>query len=153
MSKELTMLESIPLPEELGGFAENLQREHETDPFSICSRSSARRVGEIASRYGLVSVNYRGEIELPEASLDRTWSVCRARGNKQSVWVVDVSLPLGDEDFRQLLPAYVAGDMSDNELEERALVSGFDTRVIGIMPEKVQYRGQPFWSYGRHMNH
>lgn len=128
----------LPQP---GGAAlrELLARAHELEPFSpVRPRATARRVGALASGVGLRSRMYRGGVELNGVEVDHVWLVV-------DDIVIDVAFPLFTPAFRALLRRFVAGEIEPEDLETGAAASGIEHRVLGVLPPRTRYVGQPVW--------
>lgn len=117
-----------------------VDRAHDTEPFSPARpRAAARRVGVLASEVGLAARLYRGGVELAGAEVDHVWLAV-------DDVVIDLAFPLFAPAFRQALPAFVAGEVEQDELESIAARSGIDDRVLGLLPPRVRYVGSPVWN-------
>lgn len=124
-----------------GGSAlrELLTQAHARDPFSPARpRATARRVGALASGIGMGARLYRGGVDLCGAEVDHVWLAV-------DDVVVDVAFPLFVPAFRRLLPRFVAGEVEADELESAAAEAGIDQRVLGVLPPRTRYIGQPVW--------
>jgi hypothetical protein len=120
-----------------------LASEHADRPFLPSEpREAARRVLEVAGSLGLSVHVARGGLDVGGAELDHLWAVVDDR-------VVDVSLPLGARPFRQVLRAYVAGDLSASRLVAAAADWTLEWRVIGEVPPGCRYRGAPVLAHRR----
>jgi hypothetical protein len=60
--------------------------------------------------------------------------------------VIDLAFPLFIPDVRSLLPRFVAGEIEPEDLETAAASSGIEHRVLGLLPPKTRYVGQPVWA-------
>lgn len=128
----------LPQP---GGHAlrEALMWAHAQDPFSPARpRATARRVGALASGVGLGARLYRGGVDVCGAEVDHVWLAV-------DDIVIDVAFPLFVPAFRRLLPRFVAGEVEPDELESAAAEAGIEQRVLGVLPPRTRYIGQPVW--------
>ncbi len=117
-----------------------LAREHGRDPFTPRDvRGAAQRVRTVAARLGLGCDVVRGGVDVGGAELDHVWAVVAGH-------VVDLSLPLRSDSFAEVLRAYVAGDVSDDDLDRTAHGYSFEWRVLGEFPDRLRYVGTPVWS-------
>lgn len=117
-----------------------LARAHEAEPFSpVRPRATARRVGALATGVGLSARLYRGGVELNGVEVDHVWL-----GIDDTV--IDVAFPLFMPDFRSLLRRFVAGEIEPGDLETAAATSGIEHRVLGVLPPRTRYIGQPVWA-------
>lgn len=133
------MSRELPQP---GGHALRtlLTRAHELEPFSpVRPRATARRVGALATGVGLAARLYRGGVELNGVEVDHVWL------GVDDI-VIDVAFPLFMPEFRSLLPRFVAGEVEPEDLETAAAKSGIEHRVLGLLPPKTRYVGQPVWA-------
>lgn len=117
-----------------------LARAHELEPFSpVRPRATARRVGALATGVGLAARLYRGGVELNGVEVDHVWL------GVDDI-VIDLAFPLFMPDFRSLLPPFVAGEIEPEDLEKAAAASGIEHRVLGVLPPRTRYVGQPVWA-------
>lgn len=116
-----------------------LRRAHEVEPFSpVQPRAAARRVGALAAGVGLVVRLYRGGVEVHGVEVDHVWLAV-------DDVVIDLAFPLFMQHFRALLPRFVAGEIEPEDLASVASDAGVDERVLGLLPPKTRYIGQPVW--------
>ena len=132
---------SRDLPQPGGGALRTLlARAHEVEPFSpVRPRAGARRVGALATGVGLAARLYRGGVELNGVEIDHVWL------GVDDI-VIDVAFPLFTADFRSLLPRFVAGEIEAEDLEMAAALCGIEHRVLGVLPPRTRYVGQPVWA-------
>lgn len=117
-----------------------LAREHAREPFTPRDvRSAAARVQDVASTLGFEVDVVRGGVDVGGAELDHVWAVVVGH-------VVDVTMPLRSSTFADVLRAYVAGDIDDDELDHTARGYAFEWRVLGEFPAPLRYVGLPVWS-------
>lgn len=116
-----------------------LAREHAREPFTPRdARSAVARVKEEADRLGAEVDVVRGGVDVGGAELDHVWAVVAGH-------VVDVTLPLRSDVFADVLRAYVAGDVDEDELDLAAHGYTFEWRVMGEFPAHLRYVGLPVW--------
>ncbi|CAN5782906.1 hypothetical protein BH23ACT10_BH23ACT10_13870 [soil metagenome] len=116
-----------------------VRRAHDVEPFSpVQPRATARRVGALAAGVGLVARLYRGGVEVHGVEVDHVWL------GVDDV-VIDLAFPLFTQHFRALLPRFVAGEIEPEDLVSAASDTGVDERVLGLLPPKTRYIGQPVW--------
>lgn len=117
-----------------------LRRAHELEPFSpVHPRAAARRVGALATSVGLAARLYRGGVEVHGVEVDHVWLAV-------DDVVIDLAFPLFVQRFRSLLPPFVAGEIEPEDLESAASDAGVDDRVLGLLPPRTRYIGQPVWA-------
>lgn len=120
-----------------------LAAEHRARPFLPSEpRDAAKRVLDIATSLGLSVHVARGGVDVGGAELEHLWAVVDDR-------VVDVSLPLTARPFRQVVRAYVAGDLPASRLVAAAADWTLEWRVIGEVPPGCRYRGTPVLAHRR----
>ena len=113
---------------------------HRDEPFSVLDpRQSARRITDIAQGLGLEVTLYRGALDLQGSEVDHVWVDFQGR-------VIDLAFPLFQPRFVQVLRDYVVGDAEASDLDQAALGTGLDDRVLGEFPQPLGYRGAPVWS-------
>lgn len=119
---------------------DEIARAHRERPFRICDpRDAARRVDRLLHDHGVRTVFVRGALDIGGAELDHVWTVADGR-------VVDVTVPVADEDFLHLLRGYVAGDVEPEDIDRAANERPIELRVIGVYDEtRVSYVGLPVW--------
>ncbi|MBW3621002.1 MAG: hypothetical protein KY461_12210 [Actinobacteria bacterium] len=116
-----------------------LAEEHARDPFTPRDvRAAAARVRAVASELGVEADVVRGGVDVGGAELDHVWAVVVGH-------VVDVTMPLRSPAFADVLRAYVAGDVDDDELDAAAHGYAFEWRVVGEYPAGLRYVGLPVW--------
>lgn len=116
-----------------------LAREHAREPFSPRDvRAAAARVQQVATDLGVVVDVVRGGVDVGGAELDHVWAVVVGH-------VVDVTMPLRSAAFAEVLRAYVAGDIDEDELDHSAHGYAFEWRVLGEFPARLRYVGLPVW--------
>lgn len=124
-----------------------LTRAHELEPFSpVRPRVTARRVGALATGVGLTARLYRGGVELNGVEVDHVWLAV-------DDVVIDVAFPLFMPRFRSLLRRFVAGEIEPDDLETAAASSGIEHRVLGVLPPRTRYLGQPVWGERKSRKH
>lgn len=112
---------------------------HAQEPFTPRDvRSAVARVRSVASRLGVRTDVVRGGVDVGGAELDHVWAVVEGH-------VIDVTMPLRSRAFADVLRAYVAGDVDDDELDTVAHGYGFVWRVVGEFPATLRYVGLPVW--------
>lgn len=117
---------------------------HAAAPFTPRDpRDGLRRAGLVVEQVGLEVVTIRGTVAIAGVEVDHVWlAVTDGEG---APWVLDPSFPLHDRAFTALLPGYVAGDVSLDDLHLAAARSALSQRVVGTFPDGTGYRGQPVW--------
>lgn len=116
-----------------------LAREHARDPFTPRDvRAAAARVQAVAEQLGVEVDLVRGGVDVGGAELDHVWAVVVGH-------VVDVTMPLRSAAFTDVLRAYVAGDVDDDELDHAAHGYAFEWRIVGEFPDGLRYVGLPVW--------
>ncbi len=132
---------SRDLPQPVGDeLRELVLRAHEVEPFSpVRPRATARRVGALATAVGLAARLYRGGLEVHGVEVDHVWLAV-------DDVVLDLAFPLFMPAFRSLLPRFVAGEIEPEDLESTASAASIDDRVLGVLPPRTRYVGQPVWA-------
>lgn len=119
---------------------------HAQQPFAADDpRAVVDRVAAHVTELGLESVRIRGTVSVSGAEVDHVWLAVAG----QQPWVLDASFPLLEPAFAALLAGYVAGTTSSAELAALASTVGVDRRVVGLIPPRATYRGQPYWTARR----
>lgn len=108
-------------------------------------REVVARVSTPVSDLGLEAVRIRGTVSVSGVEVDHVWLAVAG----QQPWVLDASFPLLEPAFAALLAGYVAGTTTSAELAALASRLGVDRRVVGIIPPRTTYRGQPYWTARR----
>lgn len=130
----------MPLPAELGAAVRGrLWRAHAWKPFSaVDPRETVQRVARILEGLALTPTVYRGSLGLPGADVDHLWLDVEGR-------VVDVSFPVLEDGFVDLLRRFAAGEAEPEALADAAARATLDRRVVGEFPESLRYIGAPVW--------
>ena len=116
-----------------------LRDAHADQPFlPTDARGAAHRVAGIAADLGLEARVLRGSLELCGAELDHLFAVVDDH-------VLDAAMPVNDDRFVELVRAWVAGDVGRSALAEAAAALDVRSRVVGLFPESLRYRGAPLW--------
>lgn len=116
-----------------------LRAAHEEQPFLPTDvRGAARRVVEVVAAVGLEAQLRRGALDLGGAELDHVFVVVDDR-------VLDVAMPVNDESFLTAVRAWVAGDEDGHRLDALARRLDLGSRVLGVYPRALRYRGAPLW--------
>lgn len=108
-------------------------------------RGTAGRVSTHVTELGLQVERIRGTVSVAGVEVDHVWLAVRADGDGPDRWVLDAAFPLLDPSFVGLLAGWVAGTTSTAELAASAAGAGVDRRVLGRIPDRATYRGQPVW--------
>lgn len=103
-------------------------------------RDTVLRVTPLLQDMGLQTTRIRGVVCLGGVEVDHVWLAVGT-----SSWVLDASFPLHSGAFVSLLPGYVAGTTSRQELSCAAAQTSVRDRVVANLPSRVQYRGSPYW--------
>lgn len=129
-----------PLPAAIAApVLDALRAAHEAEPFvPTDARGAARRVVAAVADVGLEAHVRRGSLDLGGAELDHVFVVVDDR-------VVDVALPVNDASFLTVVRAWVAGDEEADRLDALAERLDLRSRVLGLYPRSLRYRGAPLW--------
>lgn len=116
-----------------------LRAAHEREPFlPTDARGAAHRTAALVARVGLQARVLRGSLDLGGAELDHLFVVVGDR-------VVDAALPVNDDEFLTVVRGWVAGDEEPERLVAVAAALDVSTRVVGLFPAQLRYRGAPLW--------
>lgn len=135
--------ESKPLPSKFSDFINNLESEHQKEPFRSVDplRKSIKRVEAVAAQHSLKYQRIRGGVCLKNAEVDTVWLAVNSMESETPL-VIDVSLPLKNPEFTESLALWVSDDITTQELEEMASATYFEERILGEFPKTVRYIGQ-----------
>lgn len=135
-----------PEPELSAEVRERLAVEHRRRPFMASdARDAARRASHVLADVGVVTVVFRGGLQLRGTEVDHLW-LAVSTSDADGTWVLDVAFPLFAADFVALLPRYVVGEIERHELDAVGRAATLDQRVLGHLPPSVRYCGEPVWS-------
>lgn len=135
-----------PGPELSAEVRRRLAVEHRRRPFMASdARDAARRASQALADVGVVTVVFRGGLQLRGTEVDHLW-LAVSTSSEDGTWVLDVAFPLFAADFVALLPRYVVGEIERHELDAVGRAATLDQRVLGRLPPSVRYCGEPVWS-------
>lgn len=135
-----------PGPELSAEVRRRLVVEHRRRPFMASdARDAARRASRVLADVGVITVVFRGGLQLRGTEVDHLW-LAVSSADEDRTWVLDVAFPLFAADFVALLPRYVVGEIERHELDTVSRVATLDQRVLGRLPPAVRYCGEPVWS-------
>lgn len=140
---------STALPPELEvSLVPLLEDAHADDPFVPHQpREGITRAAELVRSLGLEVVTIRGSLLVGGVEVDHVWLAVTDHSGEP--WVLDTAFPLHRESFLAVLPGWVAGDASTDDLVAAADGAALLDRVLASFPTGTGYIGGPVWTTGR----